>query len=812
MKYGKQVTIVNGDDEGAVMLDTQMSDDGMTLEEFESVAQMVADAPPPTYSEGGRKFSFADIKWFGVGKFCMYALFIALPLVLAPFTVAPVEIHKTIFATVLLGVAFIAFLVDGIDKRSISYPRSLTAIAVCGFVAVVAVSAFFSKAVTISTFGNLVQPDSFLSFLLYGIGFFLSFYFLERDDVKKLGIYMTAVITFLVILTGLQVAGLSVMPWDFAKQVGFTTVGTFTGLGVLFGASLVMIVALLYNKRVFGRPQQYLVAIAVALLLLLACFKMPLLWIGIGLLMLIAAGIQFTSGRAIGVLLALISVSLFFVLVNPYLPQLATVPNEIRPSVASSFAVAYKVLTSSRFLLGYGPSTFPFAFSLYRNIDPSQLDLLGYTFLQGYNIFTTLLTTTGILGLLSFLVLILLAGYRLVRGVQDPLVAIIASGLLFLTLSLFLFPATFTHLFLLFAGLGLVLKLEGAQRTISFSSIARGPLFVVFVVGIAVIAGSLSGVYLIGRKYASAVYYGKSLTALASGNIDDGIGKLNQAVNLDSTADAYWRTGSQALLLETRQFLDQTKGKGGANQAQLENIVGLAVKSATRATELNPSDPLNWSNLGNVFENLIPIATGADEQAATAYKKAIELNPKNPQEPVNLARALLTSAITIENSQGQNETSRARVAAALVALQQSADIAPNYAPTNFSLVQLYIKQGEIQKASQKIQEIQSLSPLDAGLAYQLGLIAYQNNQPDIAQAQFERAVALYPDYSNALYFLGIIYDGKGLKTQAKAVFERLLQLNPDNEDIKKIVSTYAVSQPLTNNPATSTTPIKKEKK
>ncbi len=806
MKYGKKVLVSEGDE--------SRQPQEVAIAEFESVTETyIPGVPAPleremtdaqqTQEAGGSRW-----KWFSIGKACIYGLFILLPLLFFPLTTAPVEITKTVTTLVLLALAFVAYVVDTIDKRTVRYPRAWVTTAVVGWVVVVGVSAFVSKTVSVSLYGNLLQPDSFLAFGLYAIGFLLTFYFLDRGDARPLGIYMSVALAVVIAITSLQFFNLSIIPWDFARQIGFNTVGSISALGVFLATAFMVCIAAIYRRRSFGLFQQFLLVLSISLLILIALLKQPLLWMGIGVIILVAAGLEFVANRKIGFLLALVSTCLFFIFIDGYLPRLATVPTEITPSITNSFAVAKSVVMSPRALFGYGPATYPFAFSLYQIIDPAQIGLLSYTFLQGNNFLITILTTTGVLGLLSFLVALLVAGYRIARSMDDEYVAIIGSGLLFLTISLFFFPASFVQLFFLFAGTGLVLKIAGNHGAFSFSRISRGYLFILFVIGISIIAGAMSGVYFIGRKYIASVYYGKSVQAFAASNLSEGFVKLDRAVNFDNTNDTYWRTGSQALLLQARQVLSQNQGSTAA-QTQIQAIVARAVQSAQTATQLNPFNSLNWSNLGSIYENLIAIAGGADEQAFAAYKKAMEFNPKNPQEPVNLARALLTSALVLESAQGgsQKQVAQDRLKQALEALKISESIDKDYAPANFSLIQLYIKQGETQKAVQKIQDIQATSPLDAGLAYQLGLIAYQNKELDIARAQFERAVSLFPDYSNAIYFLGLTYDAKGLKAQARAAFERLAELNPDNEEIKNILKNYSsVQAPVSN---TTTTPEKK---
>ena len=74
-----------------------------------------------------------------------------------------------------------------------------------------------------------------------------------------------------------------------------------------------------------------------------------------------------------------------------------------------------------------------------------------------------------------------------------------------------------------------------------------------------------------------------------------------------------------------------------------------------------------------------------------------------------------------------------------------------------------------------------------GLAFQLGLIYYQNEDYEKARIELERAIGISPNYSNALYFLGLTYDKEGKRAKAIEEFEKASGLNPDNEELGKIL-------------------------
>ena len=79
-------------------------------------------------------------------------------------------------------------------------------------------------------------------------------------------------------------------------------------------------------------------------------------------------------------------------------------------------------------------------------------------------------------------------------------------------------------------------------------------------------------------------------------------------------------------------------------------------------------------------------------------------------------------------------------------------------------------------------------PLDKGLAFQLGLLYYNDNQLEKAKAEFLRAISIDENYSNARYFLGLIYDKEGKKDLAIEQFEKIEKLNPESQEVKKILA------------------------
>jgi cytochrome c-type biogenesis protein CcmH/NrfG len=438
--------------------------------------------------------------------------------------------------------------------------------------------------------------------------------------------------------------------------------------------------------------------------------------------------------------LIIIIVSLFFVLVNQQLPSLLKIPIEIRPDLSSTAVVLKNTLTGKQIFWGSGPATFSFDFDRFRPLDLNQSAFWYFKFSQGFSFLGTLIITLGLLGILAFLFILFILARRILKILKDgnEELLIVAAGLSFLLIILFVYPASYVQLLYLFLGIGILAISANRSYQIDFDSgkkwrkakdlviLSGAALLLVFV---------LSGIYSLGQKYMAAIYYAKGL---AGSSTAQSFEYLNKAVQLDPLADNYWRVLSQVLLVKADELIrtDQTQGSN--------NIAG-AVSSARRATELNPQNSLNWSNLGNLYENIIPIK-GADVLAEQNYNQAITLNPNNPQGFVDLARVLMISK---------------KIDEAKSNLEQSINLKADYLPAH----------------------------------YLLGILYQQNEQTDQAQGEFETVLALNENYSNASYFLGLIYDKKGYKQAALEQFEKIEKLNPDNQEIKKILENLKAGRP-----------------
>jgi tetratricopeptide (TPR) repeat protein len=728
--------------------------------------------------------------WQSIGKYALFAVFVAAPLVFLPFTQAPLENAKIALVGILLVVALVSFFACVIERHSFEYPHSLLALGVLIFTAAVGVSAIFSISPGLSLFGGLTQADSFVAVALYALAFFLSFYFFGEEDVPTVGSLFVLSMAVATLISILQVFNVFVFPWAFAKTSAWNTVGSVFSLGIMM-ASVVVLAAASSFLPLSSRQKKVLFAAAGLAAIGLFFLNFQLLWLLLAFVVIVIAGMRFVARGNFRMPLVIVVAAIFLAIVSPHLPQFSGASLEVRPDATLTSHVMMQTLTSRRFLVGSGPATFSEQFDRFRSQSINQTNFWNTPFSGGYDFLLTLATTTGFLGILAFLFLLVVFIRALFRTFESRNSAMVVSILLFFLAALFVYPGFFVLLLFLFAGLGIFSSLTAERREVSFESLKHGARFGVFVVAIVLAAASLAGAYVIGEHYAAAAEYAGGMTTMAAGNTTEAALQLGRAVQLASENDAYWQAASQAALAQAQQSFQNA---GGKLDVQVQSAIAAAIQAAQRAVQLNPDSSSAWANLGNLYSGMIPIAQGADTIAVQAYQAAEKVDPWNPDLPVDIARMDIVSAAK-SNAAGQSAAAQASLNDAEAQLTQSIALKPDYAVPRFLLAQLYIQEGQVDKAIERVQEIEAADPLDAGLAFQLGLLYYQDNQTEQAQSQFERAVALENDYSNARYFLGLIYAQKNLTAQAEAQFQAILTANPGNAEVQQILSNLAAGKP-----------------
>jgi tetratricopeptide (TPR) repeat protein len=503
-------------------------------------------------------------------------------------------------------------------------------------------------------------------------------------------------------------------------------------------------------------------------------------------------------------------IALLFSIFRFSLPGMPAIPLEVSPHQKTEISILKQFSTKS-LIFGSGPATFIYDWSKQKPADVNQTVFWAARFQKGASEFLDRILTTGILGVLALFFLIFvffkkafkfLVGRMGDKAVKNKVsgganwflvLGIIAcfAGLVF---TFFLYPANFPTLLLLWLLISVMALLETEERKVFVidTSPAKALAFSFAFVLILVLQIGFSIVYF--QKYIAEVKYFQGTRAFQEGDNVLAVNFLSQAVKLNPQMDIYWRDLSQVYLIRLNEVLNATDLAPENKSSQAQALVVSAVNSATQATILNPIDVAGWNVRGFVYRNLIGILGGADNWAIKSYETAIDLEPTSPYIFTEIGRIYIVKA-NLALQQGDSLARDENITLAKTFFEKAISLKADYAPANYQIAAIYVDAGKTEEAINSLLSAQQAAPLDIGLAFQLGVIYYGEEQFDNAKVQFERAVALDPNYSNARYFLGLIYDQQWNKNDAISQFEIIEELNPENQEVKKILSNLREGKP-----------------
>lgn len=384
------------------------------------------------------------------------------------------------------------------------------------------------------------------------------------------------------------------------------------------------------------------------------------------------------------------------------------------------------------FLFGSGYGMFSTVFTKFHLPTFNTLQSWNLTFSFSSSYVLELIATTGILGFLTYLFIIIRFIRSKGRSLAKPLFLSTAS----LIVLSFILPFTYPLVALLFILLALYivnLRLKSTSKAVDevvISLVTKGGILEVneantrksdMLLPVILTIGSAGLViyslfFLISREgfgprglyhyVLSDFIFAQSLQpdALSSGQKTYDL-QIKAIQTYPYRADFYRIFAQINLALATNLVNSQADAPTVTEEVQQAIIQQLqqAINASRQAVIFAPESSLNWRSLGQIYKNLIGVGQDAEQFAIASYNQAIALEPNNP-------------ALRIE----------------------------------------------------------------------LGGIYYQLKEFDLAQSQFQVAVNLKPDYANAYYNLGHALEEKGELTvalQQYQIVQQLVQNDPQSLEI-----------------------------
>ena len=778
--------------------------------------------------------------WGKIVKWVLYLLVFLTPIFFLPWGVSPVAQNKQFLATALIAIAFIVWLAKTIASGELVWPKTPVNIAVWFLVIVWAISSFLSmsKYRSIGLVG--LEADSLLNIIKYALAFFLvaaTFRqssrqaFGDRGEEKKgeenkIVYAFLSSVAVLAIFTGLTLANINFLPWDFTKTIDFNTVGTTNALALFLGAGLMLAVGIMTSNDSEIRDSQEKInkkgalvkwgicslAIIIAIELVLINFNF-VWWSLIGAMLFFSAYVFAREAQAVRggakqapriqkliFPLVVLGVSVILLLVRT--PVFFQFSQEVRPTNQATYDISKEVLKSGGIatdLFGSGPGTFTFDYGLYRgpvnNQNAIEKLFWGVRFNQGFSFASTALATAGVLGVLALALLILSFLWQVFRksdllseapstgastelsrmssgqapGNAGALRATFISVVVYFFVSWFLYPANFSLLMFSFVALGLLMAANVAggkmeERNISLIASPQRTMIVSLLL-IVLMIGSVSLLYVESQKYVASLYFSSGLKIFnANQNPDSALVRVGEAINLDPMVDDYQRAASQLFLVKTKNTLDS-----------LQSASGVAAESLRADFQNNMARAVSFAQQAQI---LGPSESANWTNLGYVYENVLLF--------VDGAEGWMTmayeKAVALEpqNPAPWSDLGRAYLAAADKIQTQLNQMSSAEKPDQTKIDALKQKWNEdVAKSIDALSRAVQIKP-DYSLAHLLLAQAYtrQGDIKNAIQKSFDY-YSLNPTDAGAAFQLGFLFYKDSQMANARAALERAVELSAD---------------------------------
>lgn len=374
------------------------------------------------------------------------------------------------------------------------------------------------------------------------------------------------------------------------------------------------------------------------------------------------------------------------------------ITSEIRLSAEDSAKIAASSLRENLFF-GAGQGNFSHAFSKFKPAYFGNSDFRFLRFNKAYSYVLELASTSGILGIIFWLIIVgsftYLLIYKTGRNSKDKVNNVseqAAFGVFALIITQFFYSSTTLLLFAFW----LFLALFAAELQIPSDGSASGDVFRKFP-EILIIADFVSILLVIlfagflfsaGKKYKASIEYAKAMYAEENQVFEH----IQRAASMDSKNSFYPMALANVYFAKLSKSVETS---GGEIDDEIKKLAGEIQKNAELASKLSPNSADVWELAGMAYENTYPILGGSADAAIDAFKKAIELEPNGSQLKFEL---------------GKVQYNKGDIDGAMLNFQNALAIYPNYSNALYSLALCHIKKDNKIEALEYMNRVLELNP------------------------------------------------------------------------------------------------------
>lgn len=458
---------------------------------------------------------------------------------------------------------------------------------------------------------------------------------------------------------------------------------------------------------------------------------------------------------------------------------------EGRPSWSATYVVSKEVLKQNVFL-GSGPSTF---FYDWRQLKPREFNTTPFwsvDFSYGVGYVPTMLATTGILGFVAWLLLILSSvqvSRRLLKTDSGSTREwnVVRQTIAFVNLFAIIYIVTYVPnysllvlFFVIYAISVSVLVASGSFELKKLDMRSMFPKLAKFsgILSIILVASVVALAYEFGRLATASIISNRAIAEFSKGKFIEANQLAFKSVKVKNLP-LYNSVLSQVDFLTLRALGAGEKSLEVLTAENIQSLIAEAVQAALVAETLDPLNSNYTIATGNILAGLG--ALGAKDGFETALVKFEEASKKTPLDPLPhfLKAQVFLSTKDIEKTK--------------VSLLDSVNLKPNYTESYVILAQIALLEKDVAKAREYLDLSIASDPQNINLRYERGVDRYSLTNFSGAMEDFDAVLGLNNSVANARYFKALTLYRLGKKDEALNELKVVQETNQDNEELKKTI-------------------------
>lgn len=634
-----------------------------------------------------------------------------IPLILFPTTSELFEFNKMV-ATYILTVLIVSLWVAKmISQRKIIFRRTILDIPLLIFLSTQIISTLISLDPRTSLFGYYSRFNGgLLSSFTYAL---LYWAWVSNLDAKKTVsslkfLLMSAV---LVSLYGiLEHFGIDKNIWvqDVAERV-FSTLGQPNWLAAWLVALIPISWAFALKEKLDIRNRKLwiwtLVSLIFFITILFTKSRSGLLGFGAALVIFWGPNLRKKWKKALFLILPLAICAL--VIGTPWTRQLPSSPQgtsletggtesgKIREIVWKGALEIWKHYP----LFGSGVETFAYSYYNFRPIEHNLVSEWDFLYNKAHNEYLNFMATTGTLGIVSYLALIIFSLLLIFKSKSDFKFAFLGGYGALLVTNFFGFSVVPTSLlFFLFPAFAVTLSQGRSEGKVQSMQMAKSNNEQKILLAILlIVTGYL--LIVIARYWYADLLYAKGKALNDQGTFVNGRQELVKAVSFSPREPVFWDELSQSstgIAVSLQEAAEKQKA---------QEFADVAIKESQKATGLSPKNVNLKRNRATLFIKLSALDAHYLTKAIEAINEAIDLAPTDAKLVYNLGLTYLRTGNTDK---------------ALESFEKAIAMKPNYRDARLALALVFIDKGQKPQAKEELNYIlKRIDPNDELVKQQL---------------------------------------------------------------------------------------------